>query len=129
MKHLITIVIPEVPASANHPIDDELNSSGTHSRRADFKQLRDYKQRWEKKVKMYKLENDVPDLNGKKVEIKFRFYFDKGRKRDHDNYYLAMKGMIDGLFKEDDSEWVRCNFPDFLIDKANPRTEMEIQEL
>lgn len=120
----LKITINEVPSSANHP-NDEIGVK--ENRRGDWKSLLKYKKRWEKKLLLYKIEHDLPDLTGEQVEIKFKFYHPISRKRDHDNYFIAMKGMIDGLFKEDDSQWVTCNFPDLLIDKDNPRTEIWIK--
>lgn len=120
------LVINEIPASVNHPIDDI--TKGAKNRRPNWSQILKYKKRWEKIVKLAKLRSDLPDFSNTKVEIKFKFYHPVNRKRDHDNYFIAMKGMIDGLFGEDDPEHVSCNFPDFLLDPENPRVEIYITE-
>lgn len=127
-KYDYKIVLDEVPRSANNP-DDTFEGRGYELKRASGASLVKYKKHWEKKLKFYRIENDLPSFDKQKVEIKFKFYHPKNRKRDHDNYFIAMKGMIDGLFKNDDSQWVVCNFPDLLVDPKEPRTEIYIKLL
>lgn len=117
------IIIPEAPNSANHPNDDI--EKNTKDRHMTWQRLWLYKKRWEIKARLYKA--NLPNLNGKKLHIKFRFYFKRSKKRDNDNFFIVMKGMIDGFFEEDDEQNLKCDFPDLLIDRENPRTEIFIK--
>lgn len=122
------ITIPEVPASVNHPIDDLITNA--KNRRATEQEIKKYKRRWQNKIALVRFDrDDLPSFNEMKVRVKMKFYFDVGRTRDHDNYFIALKGMTDGLFKKDDAQNVEQWPPDFLIDKANPRTEIHIYSL
>jgi hypothetical protein len=118
------IIIPDVPSSANHPSDDLGEKKNRHM---GWGKLASYKTRWENKARVYK--QSLPSFDGVKIRVKFQFYFAQSRKRDNDNFFVAMKGIIDGFFEEDDSQHLVCDFPDFLIDKENPRTIILIKLL
>ena len=119
-----TLIIPRVPASFNHTMDDY--TSNARNRRNSSKQIQRYKKRWERIVMSAARNAELPNFSDYKCEIKFIFYHPVNRKRDHDNYFMAMKAMIDGLFEDDDSEVLKTNFPIFRKDPKNPRTEIII---
>ena len=123
---LFKLVIDEVPGSVNHP-DDDLKLEG-NNRFPSWDKLSKYKKRWERYAKAAAFDADLPEYKHKKLEVKFKFYHPTSRKRDHDNYFIVMKGMVDGLFDEDDSQVLRIHYPDFLKDKEDPRVEIVVSE-
>ena len=66
-----------------------------------------------------------------KVKVKLTFYVPDARRRDKDNYIASMKAGLDALqgrVIKDDRDIVGIE-AEFIKDKANPRTVMEIEEV
>jgi Holliday junction resolvase RusA-like endonuclease len=74
-----------------------------------------------------------PKLKGK-LEIAFKWY-SKNAKKDPDNISFSKKFILDGMVKakfiDNDGQKTikRFSGEDFLIDKNNPRVEIEIEEV
>jgi Holliday junction resolvase RusA-like endonuclease len=68
------------------------------------------------------------------VHVKPKFYYKTKRIRDDDNSVGSLKAAYDGmkdagLVIDDDSTHMRKEFPDFFVDKENPRVILEIARI
>lgn len=95
------------------------------------------KTRWEdltySYVRQLVQEKELPEPFRHKIGIEFRFYFQTIRRRDYDNYFLACKGIMDGLvkadvLKDDSTDDVEQDGIRFYKDPDSPRVEVEISE-
>lgn len=111
------ITIPEIP-----PSDNKFKG------RQNVWEYREQKKRWKEMVfwlcKKHK-------ESFEKAEVKITYFFPTRRRRDPDNYSgkFILDGLTEaGIIKDDSFSCIRLVLVgDY--DKANPRTEVEIQEL
>jgi Holliday junction resolvase RusA-like endonuclease len=70
-----------------------------------------------------------------KIRTEIAIYFHENRRRDHDNYGIVNKLVNDGLVAasviiDDNPEYLeKPSYPDLLVDKENPRTEVTITRI
>ena len=77
---------------------------------------------------------DIETKPWKRVEVKAKFYFKINRRRDYDNAVGAIKSAYDGivlaeLVDDDDPAHMQRSWPEFLVDKVNPRVELTITRM
>ena len=118
---MIKLTIPRTPHSQNHLYN------------LHWSKRRVVKQKWIDDIYWTARKNKaIPKKPYKKARVKITIYFSINRRRDTDNY--PCKELIDGLryagIIEDDNIKV-IGKPRILfgVDKENPRTEIEIEEI
>lgn len=122
------ITIPQSP--------DSINIVATYNK--TFTDIIALKKKWQKiaaPIINIAIENgELPKRFKGVVEFFFELYFETKQSRDEDNYYLAVKGMVDafrniGLVEDDDHDHVHQNGLRIYHDKDRPRTEIYITEI
>jgi hypothetical protein len=68
------------------------------------------------------------------AEVTAKFYLKDNRRRDADNAVGSLKSAYDGivlagLLADDTPEQMRRSWPEFLVDKVNPRVELTITRI
>lgn len=68
------------------------------------------------------------------VKVTPKFYFKTNRRRDYDNAVGSLKSAYDGivasaLVDDDDPAHMQRTWPEFLVDKVNPRVELIIERI
>jgi hypothetical protein len=112
-----TIDIPEVPPSRN----------SEEAKGWKYVQL---KARWKRDVALLCKEQQIPKCARIKTEP--RIYFPDNGHRDYDNYGIVNKLVHDGIvaagvIPADDPRYVaKPSYPDLLLDRKHPRTEVDI---
>ncbi len=80
-------------------------------------------------LKLLAIKKQIPCIE--RAEVRLTYFFRDKRRRDPDNY--VGKFILDGLRKagiiaEDNAEVLKLPQPVFRVDRANPRTEINIVE-
>ena len=116
-----TIIIPEVPPSRNS------KEARERYRYAEVKA------RWKYTVTCLCKEQSIPPCT--RIRTEPRIYFSDRRRRDHDNYGIVNKLVHDGLtcagvIPGDDPRYLeKPTYPDLLLDREHPRTEITITSM
>jgi crossover junction endodeoxyribonuclease RusA len=116
-----TLVIGRVPPSRN---------SAEARSRFQYAKL---KSSWKDEVALICRELRIPEL--RRIRTEPRIFFPDSRRRDHDNYGIVNKLVHDGLvaarvIPDDSPEYLaKPSYPDLLVDRKNPRTEVVITAL